>query len=406
MDQHVYSLNPNLRKSGRAYSPHSAMDELRRAWFFPGSSIYLNYNWREIKKYCEKNQIDVTKESILRFIETNRSSNLKAENGTNLKSSHISKNFALRPRFFSQIHSDVLFLSGKRSYKTTMRYILIISCALSNYVMVESLNNLKFHNVKKAFLSLISRIKNLVPNFKAGEWISDGGSEWENSSFKLLLKEFGFKQNIVRLRDYRGSKGSGYIENKIRYFRRIFERVILENKGLNFREILNRAERICNESISANIKMSPLDALLMKPLDVLSLKMSHRLQNRKYLKREIMQQHELPIGSIVRVKKFVSKSFHSTVKESYGRYSEYMVITSCDKSREIYTYVVSDIFLFTPLNGKYNRYELKVCSISLMDACLKEERAIKRIVKKTENIVFYESYYRDYVFCANKSILD
>lgn len=382
------------------------MDELRRAWFFPGSSIYLNYNWREIKKYCEKNQIDVTKESILRFIETNRSSNLKAENGTNLKSSHISKNFALRPRFFSQIHSDVLFLSGKRSYKTTMRYILIISCALSNYVMVESLNNLKFHNVKKAFLSLISRIKNLVPNFKAGEWISDGGSEWENSSFKLLLKEFGFKQNIVRLRDYRGSKGSGYIENKIRYFRRIFERVILENKGLNFREILNRAERICNESISANIKMSPLDALLMKPLDVLSLKMSHRLQNRKYLKREIMQQHELPIGSIVRVKKFVSKSFHSTVKESYGRYSEYMVITSCDKSREIYTYVVSDIFLFTPLNGKYNRYELKVCSISLMDACLKEERAIKRIVKKTENIVFYESYYRDYVFCANKSILD
>ena len=382
------------------------MDELRRAWFFPGSSIYLNYNWREIKKYCEKNQIDVTKESILRFIETNRSSNLKAENGTNLKSSHISKNFALRPRFFSQIHSDVLFLSGKRSYKTTMRYILIISCALSNYVMVKSLNNLKFYNVKKAFLSLISRIKNLVPNFKAGEWISDGGSEWENSSFKLLLKEFGFKQNIVRLRDYRGSKGSGYIENKIRYFRRIFERVILENKGLNFREILNRAERICNESISANIKMSPLDALLMKPLDVLSLKMSHRLQNRKYLKREIMQQHELPIGSIVRVKKFVSKSFHSTVKESYGRYSEYMVITSCDKSREIYTYVVSDIFLFTPLNGKYNRYELKVCSISLMDACLKEERAIKRIVKKTENIVFYESYYRDYVFCANKSILD
>ena len=272
--------------------------------------------------------------------------------------------------------------------------------------MVESLNNLKFYNVKKAFLSLISRIKNLVPNFKAGEWISDGGSEWENSSFKLLLKEFGFKQNIVRLRDYRGSKGSGYIENKIRYFRRIFERVILENKGLNFREILNRAERICNESISANIKMSPLDALLMKPLDVLSLKMSHRLQNRKYLKREMMQQHELPIGSIVRVKKFVSKSFHSTVKESYGRYSEYMVITSCDKSREIYTYVVSDIFLFTPLNGKYNRYELKVCSISLMDACLKEERAIKRIVKKTENIVFYESYYRDYVFCANKSILD
>ena len=382
------------------------MDELQRAWFFPGSSIYLNYNWREIKKYCEKNQIDVSKESILKFIETNRSSNLKAENGTNLKGSHISKNFALRPRFFSQIHSDVFFLSGKRSYNTNMRYILIIACALSNYVMVESLNNLKFDNVKKAFLSLISRIKKLVPNFKAGEWISDGGSEWENSSFKSLIKQFGFKQNIIRLRDYRGSKGSGYIENKIRYFRRIFERVISENKGLNFREILNRAERICNESISANIKMSPLDALLMKPLDVLSLKMSHRLQNRKYLRREIMQQYELPIGSIVRVKKFVSKSFHSTVKESFGRYSEYMVITSCDKSREIYTYVVSDIFLFTPLNGKYNRYELKVCSISLMDACLKEERAIKRIVKKTDNIVFYESYYRDYVFCANKSILD
>ena len=108
------------------------MDELRRAWSFPGSSIYLNYNWREIKKYCEKNQIDVTKESILRFIETNRSSNLKAENGTNLKSSHISKNFALRPRFFSQIHSDVFFLSGKRSYNTAMRYILIISCALDH----------------------------------------------------------------------------------------------------------------------------------------------------------------------------------------------------------------------------------------------------------------------------------
>ena len=93
------------------------IEELKTAWLKPGSDIYLSQNWREIKKYCEKYDIDLEKKAILKFIESNRSSELKVENG-NEKIRQVSTQFVYRPRFFSQIHGDIFMLTKKRSYNT------------------------------------------------------------------------------------------------------------------------------------------------------------------------------------------------------------------------------------------------------------------------------------------------
>ena len=383
-------------------------NELQKAWLLPSSPIYLTHDVKEIKKYCDQNGLDMQKEEITKFLEKSKSSNLKAEDGKNKKIREVSKKFVLRSKMFSQLHADIFMLSKSRSYNTTLRYIFIIACSLSSFLLVEPLSSLKFEFIKKAFENLMVRIKDVYPSFdsKGATLFTDFGGEWASSSFLELLKKYGMKRNLIRLREFRKSKGSGFIEKSIRQYRLMFERVNIEHKDIPFREKLRRAENACNNTKAASLKMAPSDAILMRPLDVVSLKMDYRLRNRKYLLHEIVNQKEIAIGTIVRVKYFVSKSFHSTVKESYSRYSCYFIITSCDKTREIYTYSLSDIFTFVELNGSYNRYELKICDINLFDACAKMERRVKKVTKKKDDLVWYESFYRDYVFCAKKSLID
>ena len=60
---------------------------------------------------------------------------------------------------------------------------------------------------------------------------------------------------------------------------------------------------------------------------------------------------------------------------------------------------------FLPLNSSYNRWELKVCDISLYEAIVKMERRIKKVIEYKKDTVIYESHYLDYVISAKKSIL-
>ena len=380
------------------------MDELEKAWVSPGSSIYLSKNWKEISNYCMQKNINLSKRSILKFLELRQSSLLRYDDRSKRKISEIGKAFVHRGKFFSQLHGDHIMLSKKFSYGTSLKYIMIIICQLSRYMLVEPLSSIKFDKVETAFKAIMERIKKIDPYYSGGHFFSDGGSEWISTKFVNLLKTYGLKSNVVGQRNYRFSKGSGVAESSIRRFRMNLQTVYMEHKdGLSFRDKLRYAERACNEKRTAALGMSPKDALSMKPQDVVSVSNSIRMKRRRYLKRELIDQKEIKLGSIVRIRIYVSKQFSS--KESYDRFSPYFMVIGIDKTREIFTYRLCDIFTFVTLSSSYSKAELKLCSISLFEACDKEEKRIKKVVKFENEIVYYESFYRGYVFCAKKNII-
>ena len=230
--------------------------------------------------------------------------------------------------------------------------------------------------------------------------------EFSSANFVKLLKQYGLKSNIIATREFRKSKGSGIAEACVRRFRMYLETVFHEYKSdTSFRQKLSYAEKACNQKTNAGLKMSAKDALLMRPLDVMAISNSLRLKRRKFLKKELNSQREILLGTIVRIRIFVSKSFASVVKESYGRLSPYFVVISIDKTRDIYSYRLCDIFTFKPLSGSYSRAELKISKISLFEACDMEEKRVKKIIEYKDGNVFFQAHYRGHVFCAQKSFV-
>ena len=378
--------------------------ELEKAWNFPESPIYLSKNWKEINKYCERNNINLSKNRILKFLENRKSSGIRYDDSNSHKIAQTGKAFVLRGKFFSQLHGDHLMLSKKFSYGSSLRNVMIIICALSRYILVEPLHSLKYDKVKKAFSLIMERIKQIYPDFNGGTFFSDGGSEWISANFYSLLKSYNLKSNVVGVRPFRESKGSTVAEASIRRFRMNLETVFSEKKQLSFREKLQAAEKACNEKTNV-LGISAKEALNSRPMDILMLSNSIRLRRRKYLRKELENQSVISLGTIVRVRLYVDKKFKSSVKESYSRFSPYYVVTDIDKTRDVYTYGVSDIFTFVPLSAMYSKAELKICDIDLFNACSKEEINISKVIKYDKELVYYKSYYLDHEFCAQKSIM-
>ena len=76
-----------------------------------------------------------------------------------------------------------------------------------------------------------------------------------------------------------------------------------------------------------------------------------------------------------------------------------------DSSRQITYYKIADIFYFTVLKAMYSEAELDKVNISLLNAISKMKYSIMDIIRFDKNLVTYKSYYPDYVFTAQKSIV-
>ena len=130
------------------------MEKLSRLWSDSTSMIYHNKNVRYIDEFCKQNGMNVTVKDIKRFLEKSESGNLKYEKVNNKRISEENKGFTTRGRFFSQLHADTIHLSRKMSYSTNLKYILLVTCQLTRYVLVEGLIDLKFKSMEKAFISI------------------------------------------------------------------------------------------------------------------------------------------------------------------------------------------------------------------------------------------------------------
>jgi len=381
--------------------------ELKKAWFNKKSPIFLSSNWRVIKNYLKVKGMFMDKKDILRFIEKQNSSQIQYKNEGSRKISETGKSFLLRSKFFSIMQADLMFMSKHRNYEGRTPYVLTIYDTLSKYVFLEPLRKKNMQSMKKAFLRVIEKIKSIDSSYNMNLVISDFGSEF--LGIKSFLDSLGIKQNLVQIRAFRKSRGASGVESTQRRIRQNLESILLEKKEkITFTELLKEVENLSNSQKLSSINMSAEEALTHTPLYMTMVNKSRTIQKRKYLRRELNNQHlnTLSLLTIVRVKKFTAKDFKSENKESYGSFSPLFVIMAVDKSREIYTYKLGNIFNFKPIIGLFSRHELKISSLTWLQACKKEERNVEKIIKIDKNgIVFYKTFYSDSVFCANKSLI-
>ena len=273
------------------------MEKLKNAWSDPNSSIYHNKNVRHIKEYCFENAIDVSEAEIKSFLDQNESGNVKFEKVNNKYVSEVSKEFSLRGKFFSQLHADTIHLSKKMKYATNLKYILLVTCALSRYVLLAGMFDLKFKSMEKAFISILNRIKQIYPQFTTATLFCDGGSEMKSSAITSLLSKYGVKVNVIAQRPFRKSIGSGIAERQIRTVRLFFQTEFAENKALPFKEKLLNVEKTVNQR-KTFLGLSPLDCLKARPMDIVMLSRSKKLKRRGYLREAMKKKKDWQLAQL------------------------------------------------------------------------------------------------------------
>ena len=377
--------------------------KLLRAWQDKNSPIYHSKKLKDLYDFSLRNDLNLNKKEIKRFLELRNSADVTYEDGNQKKISDVSKSFVLRGRYFSQIHGDIMHLSKKYAYGSKMKYILLIVCALSKMTLVEPVYSLKFEFMAKAFEAILKRIKDLV-DFKGSTFFSDAASEFINVNWKRLLKSHNIKLNIIGTRPYRLSIGSPLAESRIRHYRQSLEAQYAEGLKMPFREMLRSAEHSLNNK-STMIGLSPIEIVNHhRPMEIVSMTLSKRLKNRPYLRKGLKSERVINVGQVVRVRLMVKKQF--SAKESYGRLSPFYVVTRIEKDREMNYYRLSDIFKFKELSSSYSEAELKVVNLGLFEAIEKEQKRVKKIVSYVGNDVIYECFYEGLLIIANKNIIN
>ena len=377
--------------------------KLLRAWQDKNSPIYHSKKLKDLYDFSSRNDLNLNKKEIKRFLELRNSADVTYEHGNQKKISELSKSFVLRGKYFSQLHGDIMHLSKKFAYGSKLKYILLIVCALSKMTFVEPIYALKFEFMEKAFEVILKRIKEYV-DFKEATFFSDGAQEFVNNNWRRLLKSHNIKLNIIGTRAYRLSIGSPLAESRIRHYRQSLETQYAEGLKMPFREMLRSAEHSLNNK-STMIGLTPMEIVNHhRPMEILSMTMSKRLKNRPYLRKRLKFEREINVGQVVRVRLMVKKQF--SAKESYGRLSPFYVVTRIEKDRDMNYYRLSDIFTFKELSSSYSEAELKKVDLGLFEAIEKEQKRVKKIVNYVENDVVYECFYEGLLICANKSIIN
>ena len=384
------------------------MDVLQRAWNEEGGPIFLSRNWRYIKKYLADHGKTLAKDVIEKFLEKQKSIQVRYKNVSNRKLKETSKSFLRRPRFFASLQGDLIFLSPKISYGTPKKYVMIIIDILSRYILLEATSSKQFVSQQKAFSKIISRIKSVCGSFSGADLVTDGGGEWESHLFQTFLKQYNIIIRLVKKRPYRESRGASACESSIRRIRSHLERIMIEKPNLTFDAKLLLVEKSCNEERLSSIGMSANEALLQNPLEILMISESNKIKKRKFLREEIARQgsHVISVGSVVCIRLNQDKVFASSKKESLGFLSPYYIVLLVDRSQLVWTYKLGNLLTMSLIQGSYTFNELQVMQISYFQAVRKVETDVKKVLKVEKNIVYFKIRYLDMSLCAKKTILD
>ena len=383
------------------------MEEIKRAINDDNCEIYNSTNVKEILSYARKKGINVTTKDLKKHLEKTAVGDVRYKNSGNARIRQTGKEFVMRSRFFSTLLADSMILSSKYSYRTSAKYILVVLCSLSRFVFLRSCFSLRHEFQKQAWTSIFKEMKEVKDNFEVSQVIFDGGSEFGMELQKWLKNSKGIKSNTVKRRPYRFSKGVGGVESAIRRIRNNLQKEMAKkNKGIGFKDILAKVQKTCNSQVLSSIRMSPKDALTQDPNYMAMLSSTIRYKRNKYLREEIKNNVEIDVMTVVQILKNQSKEFSGSRKESYGWLSPFFIVVDILRDREIKRYKLANMWTFIPLMGTYSAAEIKVSSLSYVEACEKEEKKINSIVSVKKDIVLFNIYACDRTFVGNKSIID
>ena len=382
---------------------------LERGWKFEGTPIYLSNNLKAIKKYLYEHGVTITKREIKQFLDNQITSNIVYKNQGLRRLRETSKSFYQRPRFFSMLQADLLFLSKLRTYGTSKTALLVVVDTLSRYTLLESCKSKQFVSMQNAMEKIIFRIKTVHPDFVGGELLTDGGLEFGSQLFKSFLRQHNITHRVASRRQFRGSKGAAVVESINRRVRMHLEKVIIKKQDVPFEKKLRLIENQLNIEKLSCLGMSAQDALLTSPLEIMHVSNDKKIRKRKYLKAEIGTQKFKNInpGTVVRVKLNQEKEFAAVKKESYGSLSPYLVVLSVDKSGSIWTYKLANLLTLMELGGSYTYNELITVTIPFFQAVKLLELDVRKKIKITDdNVAYFSINYFNMVLCANKSVLN
>ena len=379
---------------------------LERGWKFEGTPIYLSRSIKTIKKYLYEHGVSLSKTKIKEFLDNQKTSNIVYKNQGLRKLRETSKPFYKRPRFFSMLQADLLFLSKSRTYGTSKTCLLVVVDTLSRFTLIESCASKQFVSMQKAMEKIISRIKTVHSNFVGGELLTDSGLEFGSQLFKSFLRQHNIKHTVASRRTFRGSKGAAVVESINRRVRMHLEKVIVERKDLPFENKLRLIENQLNIEKLSCLGMSAHDALQTSPLEIMHVSNSRNIRKRKYLKAEIKTQNfkNINVGAIVRVKLNQDKEFAAVKKESYGSLSPFLVVLSVEKSGTVWTYKLANLLSLMEYDGSYTYNELITVNIPFFEAVRILELDVKKTIKIDDNVAYFSIKYFDMVLCANKSV--
>ena len=382
--------------------------ELKKAWMDSKTKIYLNKNCEVIYNYMKESGMPISKDEIKKFLNLQKTDGITYKNYGKREIAETGKEFCFRSAFFALMHADLLVLSKRRRYGTSSKFILVAVDQLSRWVFLRQCKSTRFEHQKRAWDDILSTIKNMGKNFKIEVLFHDAGVEFESTEFKQYLKGNNIKNNLIRTRPYRLSKNSPYAESAIRRVRMTLEKAVeMKTENDRFEDILKRVETMCNNEHLSSISMSAKSALDHEPSFIVCLSQSNRLKRRKHLRKELKNQAEIELRSVVKIRKNVDKYFSSVAKESYGHLSKLFVVVDINRSRPLRYYVLADLFTLKRIEGEYSKAELEKFDISYVDACDKESRIVTNIVshKSDVKLVEYNIRYNDIVFIANDSLI-
>ena len=373
----------------------------------PKSEIFLSKDWKTIKHYFWKRNIELKKKDILNYLETNKSALQLYNTSSRKKIAEFGKTFTGPQKFFSSLHADLLTLSKLRKYKTKAKHILLCVCYLSKYVYLQKCNSTSFDEQKKAWLRMFERSAYLPESFTL--LTVDKGPEFASNNMINFMKTYGVKINFVQTRPYRKSKGSGLAEAHIRRCRMTLETVVSEIENtVSFDEILKLVEQKMNDKhLSCLGGLSANEALNHDPQYVSMIWHSNRIRRRKYVKREILNKTpNLPKFTVVRILKFKDKEMFK--KESYGSLSELMfVVLDYDLSHFITYYRLGDLLTLKPMfNCTFSIHELKVTKMSYAFACYQAQLNIDYVVTYVNNDIIFKTKGYGTTVLGPKRLLD
>ena len=385
---------------------NSARDILASALNDKKSPLFLSKNIKRIGKFLKKKGFDINEKTIKAFLAEKKSAPLVTKNKSERKISELSRPFIGPQEFFRLCHCDLIVLSKHRAYGSSEKYLLVFVDGLSNFTYLEACNSTKSKDIIAAFERIFARSEYLPDKLKT--LVCDKGVEFISNNIKAFFESHGVELSYVNKRLDRLSRGSTVVESANRTVRMKLETYIADFGVAPLAEMLKNVENSLNsEGRKMFNNFSSKEMLFHDPKYVSMLKASNRMKSRKYLRKHVEKPVTLPIFSIVRITKNVSKEKLGN-KESYGSLSSSMYIVLSKKDHDFVTYYeLGDLYTLKPVStATFAYHELVKMDISYHKARYVDCINTGSVVKVYDDKVEFKPNHCPYVYIGNKNMFE